>query len=100
MKIEHDKLSLQTGGTEAPARPVGVAGGTGAAAPASASRGDLFTVSPELRQMRAALQAAQDQPAVRADLVARMRELLEQGELGRDAGKLADALIDGAVSNR
>jgi flagellar biosynthesis anti-sigma factor FlgM len=98
MKIEHDKLSLHTGGAEAPARATGVAGGTGAGAPASAARGDALTLSPELRQMQAAIQAAHDQPAVRAEVVARMRELLERGELGRDATALADALVDGAIA--
>lgn len=98
MKIEHDKLSLQTGGAGAPARATGAAAGTGDAASASVSRGDALRLSPELRQMQAALQAAHDQPAVRAEIVARMRELLDRGELGRDTGRLADALIDSAIA--
>jgi flagellar biosynthesis anti-sigma factor FlgM len=38
--------------------------------------------------------AANAAPDVRPEAVARGRALLERGELGKDAGKLADALID------
>jgi len=41
-----------------------------------------------------AVKAAQALPDVRAEAVARAKAKLESGELGADAGKLADAIID------
>lgn len=42
----------------------------------------------------AAAAAANEAPDVRPEAVARGRALLERGELGNDAGRLADRLID------
>jgi anti-sigma28 factor (negative regulator of flagellin synthesis) len=41
-----------------------------------------------------AVNAAQALPDIRAEAVARGRAKLEAGELGVDAGRLADAIID------
>ena len=41
-----------------------------------------------------AVKAVHDAPAIRTDLVERMRAQLASGELGSDAGQLADSLID------
>jgi flagellar basal-body rod protein FlgF len=44
-----------------------------------------------------AVKAANESPDIRAELVERMRALLASGELGSDAGALADSLIDSMI---
>jgi flagellar biosynthesis anti-sigma factor FlgM len=60
----------------------------------TAVQGDRVEVSKDAQLMTSALKAAQESSAIRHDVVERMRKLLESGELGKDSGKLADALID------
>lgn len=74
-------------------------GGTDAraAAGARAGQGDRVALSSEVALAGTALKAATDLPDVRMDLVNRMRELMERGELGADAEALADRLIDGML---
>lgn len=57
-------------------------------------KGDRVEVSKDAQLMTTALKAASDAPAIRQELVDRMRELLEKGDLGRDSVKLADRMID------
>lgn len=52
------------------------------------------TVSGDAELANEAVKAANDLPEIRTDLVERMRVLLAAGELGNDAGLLADSLID------
>jgi flagellar biosynthesis anti-sigma factor FlgM len=60
--------------------------------------GDRVEVSADAKKAQGlvenAVKAVNDLPDVRADAVARGRARLESGELGADAGKLADAIID------
>ena len=44
--------------------------------------------------MNNAVQAAHETPALREDKIAAAKKALADGSLGRDAGKIADALID------
>jgi flagellar biosynthesis anti-sigma factor FlgM len=64
----------------------------------AADQGDRVDVSADAKQVQSlisnAVKAAQDLPDVRPEAVARGRAKLESGDLGADAGKLADALID------
>jgi flagellar biosynthesis anti-sigma factor FlgM len=55
---------------------------------------DKVEVSSDAKLMAAALKASNDAPAVRADVVEAMKKKLEAGEIGNDAGRLADRLID------
>ena len=55
---------------------------------------DTVQVSADAALANDAVKAVNDSPDVRADLVERMRALLAAGELGNDAGALADSLID------
>lgn len=55
---------------------------------------DQVRVSTAGQLAATAAAAANEAPDVRPEAVARGRELLERGDLGRDAGRLADALID------
>ena len=91
MKINSETPSPLTGATDPLGRTAETTSATGGKAPASATQGDQLTVSPEARQLQA---AAAEPPAVRADVVARMRELLNQGQVGNDPAALADSIID------
>jgi anti-sigma28 factor (negative regulator of flagellin synthesis) len=55
---------------------------------------DQLELSPNVQVLRTALDEAAGTPEIREDLVRRMQALNDRGELGRDAGKLADAIID------
>ena len=57
-------------------------------------RRDRVEVSADAQLMKTALDEAQKTPAIRTELVERMRQKLNAGELGTDAGKIADGLID------
>ena len=55
---------------------------------------DKVEVSADAKLMAAALKASTDAPAVRSDVVEAMKKKLEAGEIGNDAGRLADRIID------
>jgi flagellar biosynthesis anti-sigma factor FlgM len=55
---------------------------------------DRVEVSPDAQLLTSALDAAQKAPAIRTELVERLRQKLNSGELGKDSFKLADRLID------
>jgi flagellar biosynthesis anti-sigma factor FlgM len=54
---------------------------------------DTVQVSTDATLAHDAVKLANAAPEIRADLVERMRALLAAGELGADAGQLADSLI-------
>jgi negative regulator of flagellin synthesis FlgM len=62
-----------------------------------AASGDTVQVSADAALANDAVKAASESPDIRADLVERMRALLASGELGSDAGALADSLIDSMI---
>jgi flagellar biosynthesis anti-sigma factor FlgM len=85
--------------------PVGHAPGVGPAsvgeAPPASSRAsgaapgsDQLTLSADVQTVQNAFERALAAPEIRADVVARMKALDDAGELGRDATRLADAMID------
>jgi len=55
---------------------------------------DQVRLSGDLRLAKAAVQAVQSGPDVRADKVAEARALLDSGELGTDLERLADRIVD------
>ncbi len=63
---------------------------------AGASRGadDSVQLSSDAHLLHQALRAAADLPSTRADRVAAVKQKLAAGEIGNDAGRLADRLID------
>jgi len=90
VKINSESPNPLTGATD----PLGRTAETtssGGKTPAPATQNDQLTVSPEARQLQA---AASEPPAVRSDVVERMRELLNQGQVGNDPAALADSIID------
>jgi flagellar biosynthesis anti-sigma factor FlgM len=64
---------------------------------AAVDKQDKVEVSADAKLLTAALKASNDAPAIRADVVDRMRQKLAAGELGKDSGRLADRLIDGLM---
>jgi flagellar biosynthesis anti-sigma factor FlgM len=55
---------------------------------------DRLTLSPDAQAAQAAAALPEVEPAVRQELVDRMRQLLDKGELGQDADRLADAILN------
>ena len=93
MKIEGNRPTQETESlTRADAK------GTKPAPNRAADAGDRVDVSADAKKAQGlvadAVKAAQALPDIRAEAVARGRAKLESGELGADAGKLADAIID------
>ncbi len=100
MKIENDKPNALTNQADSLA-PAASASATGKAAAAAATgKVDQLTVSPEAQLLKAAAEAAANDPGVRADLVEKMRALLAEGKIGNDATRLAESLIDDVLKNR
>jgi flagellar biosynthesis anti-sigma factor FlgM len=95
MKIDgnrpaHDAQA--TDGTRRSSKDTGVRQGDGVA-PASGT-GDRVELSGDAALRTAALKAANDSPAIRTELVDKMRQKLNAGQVGQDAGALADAILD------
>jgi flagellar biosynthesis anti-sigma factor FlgM len=67
------------------------------AASGKPAAGDTVEVSADAALANDAVKAVNESPDIRTDLVERMRALLAAGELGNDAGALADSLIDSMV---
>ena len=59
-----------------------------------ADAGDRVEVSADAMLLGKAVDAASRAPEIRQDVVDRARARLEAGEIGNDAGRLADRLID------
>ena len=101
MKIENDKPNPLTGQTDAlsPTAPAGTAqASNNTSAPANSA--DQLTLSAEAQLLKAAADAAAADPAVRSELVEKMRALLAEGKIGTDADSLADSLIDDVLKNQ
>jgi len=91
MKIDGNRLNLDQAALQRLERAA-----TDAPKPATASRtstGDTVQVSADAALANTAVKAIHDAPEIRTALVDRMRALLASGELGNDAGQLADSLI-------
>jgi flagellar biosynthesis anti-sigma factor FlgM len=67
---------------------------TGQGTAAARSGADSIQLSSDAKLLHGALRAAADAPAIRADKVDAARQKLLSGDLGKDAGRLADRLID------
>jgi len=70
----------------------------GAQARASQAGGDRVDVSADARLFGVAVDAAAKAPEIRQDVVERAKAKLAAGEIGNDAGRLADRLIDSLLS--
>ncbi len=93
MKID----SYNSGSIQGPAADrteAGPARGTTEAGATAAPGSDNVRLSNDVQLVNAATAAAQQTPDIRQDVVDRMRALLDQGQIGNDANRLANALID------
>ncbi|MGE3276373.1 MAG: flagellar biosynthesis anti-sigma factor FlgM [Vicinamibacterales bacterium] len=96
MKIEGNRPSQETSAAQ---RLEGnQSGRNGRAVQNGASSGDRVRVSAEGELVASALRAAGKSPEIRQDVVDRARQALAAGEVGKDAGRLADSLIDHLLS--
>ena len=94
MKINNDGTRPLGNATADPlAKATGEQGGTGQPRPVTGGT-DALKLSPEARLLQAAADQTLGPPAIRKDVVDRMRALLDAGQIGNDPGKLADAMID------
>jgi flagellar biosynthesis anti-sigma factor FlgM len=97
MKIDGKQYTQQaqdTEATEATRKAAADAAAKRAASTTTTASKDRVEVSPDAQLLTSALAAAQNAPEVRTELVERMRQKLNAGEIGNDAGKLADRMID------
>ena len=60
--------------------------------------GDRVEVSADARLLGQAVDAASRSPEIRADVVERAKARLAAGDIGNDAARLADRLIDSLLS--
>jgi flagellar biosynthesis anti-sigma factor FlgM len=61
---------------------------------ATASGGDALKVSPEAQLLKTLAEQSAGAPAIRQDVVDRMKALLDAGKVGDDPDALADAILD------
>ena len=93
MKIDGDIFGIQSGATDRSER-ASDSPQAGKPVTSSPGRGDQLQLSADVQLARAAVEAAQGLPAARPELVERMRALVAQRQVGADALRLADAIID------
>lgn len=67
---------------------------TGKAAPASPARTDRVELSPQAREIQAALKAVREMDDVDQEKVARIKAQIKAGTYKVDAGKIAARMID------
>lgn len=92
MKIEPNAANVDPAAAKLVEKAVGL-GAPGASRAAQAT-GDAVHLSPEARLVTEAREVANDLPIVRVDVVAKLRERFEAGQVGQDPAALADAIID------
>jgi hypothetical protein len=98
MKIDPNRHPSETPALDGPWRTEEATGCPPVAgAPADVATGHAEAATSALRS--AALKAAHELPAVRADLVERMRHKLAAGQVGRDCQGLANAILDDRLAH-
>ena len=97
MKIDGNRSNLdldQTKSTEAAQKAAAERLAKKTDLPGGPSKTDTVEVSSDAKLMAAALKAASEPTEIRADKVEAAKQKLAAGEIGNDAGRLADRLID------
>ena len=96
MKIDGQNPTSGTGAASGAGRTgaVGADKRTGRSAPGAGGQADRVEVSPEAQLLAEALKKAEASPAIRSDRVDEVKQKLQAGQVGSDADKLADTLID------
>lgn len=95
MKIDSYRTDIRSAQTlDRVGRPATLAGNADPASAAPGPASDEVRLSSDAQLMQTAMQAVQQVPDVRQDVVERMQAALAKGEIGNDPHALADALID------
>jgi len=94
MKIQGDRPIGITDPTQTTQTDRIQGGKDGLRGPAIGTGGDRVQVSADARLLSAAVQAAEQTPEIRQDVVERARQKLAAGEIGADPARLADRIID------
>ena len=95
VKIEGQRPELLNQALDRVGRPTPPAGNQTSATPAlAATSGDAVELSGDAQLLQAAIKAAEKAPAIRQDVVEKMRAALAKGEIGNDAQQLADSMLD------
>ena len=100
MKVEGDRPNPEISASRSQ-KAEKTAAETARQAPVSKpDKGDSVAVSSDAALASSAVKAANESPDIRPDVVERMKQLRDSGELGRDVGKLADSLIDAMLGKK
>jgi flagellar biosynthesis anti-sigma factor FlgM len=94
MKINNDGAGALTNTTDPLARTKTPEPAGGANHDAAGGKADALKLSPEAQMLQTLKEQSAGAPAIRQDVVDRMRALLDAGEVGKDVGRIAEALID------
>src|SRR5688572_20093291 len=94
MKIDGNRPAHDTQATDASRRTGKDAGVRPGVSVTPGPSGDRVELSGDAALLAAAVKAATEAPAIRTELVDRMREKLAAGKVGNDSGRLADAILD------
>jgi flagellar biosynthesis anti-sigma factor FlgM len=97
MKIDRDTPNLPPLKNDAVDSSAVDANPTRVAGSDPAPSGDQLKLSPDLAIARDAIKLAAALPDIRQDRVDQVRKLLEQGDVGRDPERLADAIISSLI---
>jgi flagellar biosynthesis anti-sigma factor FlgM len=93
MKIEANRPRIDTKAT-GEAQKIATDRRAGKVGTRQATSADTVQVSSDAKLLSQAMKVAQDTPDIRTDVVERMREKLAAGNVGNDAGRLADRMLD------
>ena len=95
MKINNDGTGALSNAADAIARVKAEPQGSQAEKTRAASTGgDALTLSPEAQLLKTLAEQSAGAPAIRQDVVDRMKALLDAGKVGDDPDALADAILD------
>lgn len=98
MKIEGNRPGIDTSATDAAQRVyTEQQHRANRTAGRPSATGDTVEVSADAKLLSEAVKTAQAVPDIRADVVERMKQKLAAGEVGNDAGRLADRMLDDIV---
>lgn len=100
MKINNDGAGAISNATDPLARTKAEQGGSDNTRPAAGAAADAVKLSPEAQFLKTMADQSVGEPAIRQDVVDRMKALLDAGKVGHDAGALADAMIDDLTNER
>jgi flagellar biosynthesis anti-sigma factor FlgM len=99
VRIEGQRTDLLSRALDHVGRPTAAAGNQTAPTPAlSVPSGDAVQLSGDAQLLQAAMKAADQAPAIRQDVVEKMRAALAAGTIGNDASQLADSMLDSWIT--